>query len=208
MRRLWVSFSVDPQGIERNHARDVISLAPSSALVVLDAPRHLCLRTWVEEHFPTGDWQHLDYVTSHLGSFSARRRNLSLRGFGAPLELDGARSVPPPALSVLPLDANASPSSERGTLTQEPTLVTTGDKWLPRPFGHWAQGARKHLVRAPTGLRAPLPAERHPSRAGAEHYCLARTAGSVTLRMTRSDGAKAWRIPPTKVCGKLGLRTR
>ena len=108
--RLWMSFSVDPQGLERDHARGVVSSAPSSALVVLDAPRHLCLRTWVEEHFLTGDWQHLDYITSHLGSFSARRRNLSVRGFGAPLELSGARSVPP---SMLPLDTNVPSSPEK-----------------------------------------------------------------------------------------------
>ena len=46
-----------------------------------------------------------------------------------------------PLAAMLPLDPKAPAAPVSGTLVQEPTLVTTGDKWLPHPYGHIRQAA-------------------------------------------------------------------
>ena len=55
-----------------------------------------------------------------------------------PANVGKVRANPPPSMQTIPLDSG-TPSELHcmsGVLTQEPGIVTTGDPWLPHPFGH------------------------------------------------------------------------
>ena len=51
-----------------------------------------------------------------------------------PEGLENFRVYPPPAMQMIPLELDAE--ALEGRLTQDPRIVTTGDAWLPHPFGH------------------------------------------------------------------------
>ena len=66
---------------------------------------------------------------------------------------------------MLPLDPKSPAARVEGTLVQEPTLVTTGDRWLPHPYGHVRhRGADLlvHSVKGPAGAFTGVP---HPLKA-------------------------------------------
>ena len=91
-------------------------------------------------------------ITIHLGSLSARKRNLAIWGAPPKFQLEGLKATPHPLLAMLLLDPPAA--SVSGTLVQEPTLVTTGDKWLPHPSGHIRHRGEDllvHSVKGPAG---------------------------------------------------------
>ena len=139
----WYTFSQDPSGRERKRLERVLG-ANSSRLkkLVVDCPRPFDVR-WLEEtlrdHFP--HVESCQYVSSHLGAITARRRSLSFCWRDAsppPIHLDRYLANPPPSMQMIPLDGGAVAEDlcVEGTLTQEPGIVTTGDPWLPHPFGH------------------------------------------------------------------------
>ena len=55
-----------------------------------------------------------------------------------PLDLGQFRANPPPSMQMIPLDSGTTSEKQEipGVLTQEPGIITTGDLWLPHPFGH------------------------------------------------------------------------
>ena len=134
-------------------------------IIVLDSPRQLSLRQWAGEIRPEREWKFLEYITSHLGSLSARKRNLAIWGAPPEFALEGLKVTPHPSLSMLPLDPKSPAARVEGTLVQEPTLVTTGDRWLPHPYGHVRhRGADLlvHSVKGPAGAFTGVP---HPLKA-------------------------------------------
>ena len=79
--------------------------------------------------------------------------------------LEGLKVTPHPSLAMLPLDLKSPAARVEGTLVQEPTLVTTGDRWLPHPYGHFRhRGADLlvHSVKGPAGAFTGVP---HPLKA-------------------------------------------
>ena len=73
--------------------------------------------------------------------------------------------TPHPSLAMLPLDPRSPAARVEGTLVQEPTLVITGDRWLPHPYGHVRhRGADLlvHSVKGPAGAFTGVP---HPLKA-------------------------------------------
>ena len=99
--------------------------------------------------------------TSNLGVPSARRRQC-ICGFAGPgfpdLESFGRYQVPdPPALRYVPLDVTPEESLFIwGKVTVEPTIMTTGDPWLPHPAGHLHIDEVKHLLHKDTGPACAL----------------------------------------------------
>ena len=78
----------------------------------------------------------VSYVSSHFGAVSPRRRALLLcwkEWVVPPPDVN-----PPPFHADIPLEPEAKVATLalEGTLIQEPGIVTTGDPWLPHPFGH------------------------------------------------------------------------
>ena len=71
-------------------------------LKVDSASIHRSSQVWSGEHLPETDQPVSRLWISFFGRSLPRRWNLSIRGSGPPLELEGTRSVPPPALNMLP----------------------------------------------------------------------------------------------------------
>ena len=101
------------------------------------------------------------YRTSDLGVPAARRRqclcgftehqSLQLEPFG------GYQVQDPPALRQLPLEVEPAENLYlKGQVTVEPTIMTTGDPWLPHPAGHICSEGTKHLVHKDTGPACAL----------------------------------------------------
>ena len=153
--RFWASLSQDPHSRERKRMKRVLCAAHGSwEIIVLDSPRQLSLRQWAGEIKPEREWKFLEYITSHLGSLSARKRKLAIWGAPPEFALEGLKVTPHPSLAMLPLDPKSPAARVEGTLVQEPTLVTTGDRWLPHPYGHVRhRGADLlvHSVKGPAG---------------------------------------------------------
>ena len=139
----WYTFSQDPSGRERKRFEKVLK-AQGHRLrkIVVDCPRQLdstCLEQIMEKFFPNVET--CQYISSHLGAITARRRTVCFgwKGtFPPPKDLGQFRANPPPSMQMIPLDSGTASevSSISGVLTQEPGIVTTGDPWLPHPFGH------------------------------------------------------------------------
>ena len=139
----WYTFSQDPSGRERKRLEKVLK-AQGHRLrkIVVDCPRQLdstCLEQIMEKFFPNVET--CQYISSHLGAITARRRTVCFGWKGTsppPKDLGQFRANPPPSMQMIPLDSGTASevSSISGVLTQEPGIVTTGDPWLPHPFGH------------------------------------------------------------------------
>ena len=139
----WYTFSQDPSGRERKRFVGVLG-ANGARLkkLVVDCPRQFDitqLDNMLREVFPNVEI--CQYISSHLGAITARRRTLVLCWKDVsppPANVGQVRANPPPSMQMIPLDSG-TPSELQcisGVLTQEPGIVTTGDPWLPHPFGH------------------------------------------------------------------------
>ena len=111
--------------------------------IVVDCPRQLDV-SQLQARFKKGTFDHVtqvSYVSSHWGTVTARRRTLLLgRKEGVslpPSGMENYRVHPPPSMQLIPLEPETETKSValEGRLTQEPRIVTTGDAWLPHPFG-------------------------------------------------------------------------
>ena len=101
--RFWASLSQDPHSRERKRIKRVLGAAHESwEIIVLDSPRQLSLHQWAGEIRPEREWKFLEYITSHLGSLSARKRNLAIWGAPPEFALEGLKVTPHPSLSMLP----------------------------------------------------------------------------------------------------------
>ncbi|CAE7249929.1 unnamed protein product, partial [Symbiodinium necroappetens] len=129
----WYTFSQDPSGRERRRLERV--LAENSARLkklVVDCPRQINtfqLEQTLKAYFPHVET--CQYVSSHLGAITARRRTLSFcwRDVSPPpVHLGQYRANPPPSMQMIPLDSGSGSEVHRipGVLTQEPGIVTTG----------------------------------------------------------------------------------
>ena len=139
----WYTFSQDPSGRERKRFVGVLE-AQGHRLkkLVVDCPRQFDttgILQVVEKFFP--NVESCQYISSHLGAITARRRTACFCWKGTPpppKELGQFRANPPPSMQMIPLDSGTASEGLgiSGTLIQEPGIVTTGDPWLPHPFGH------------------------------------------------------------------------
>ena len=93
----------------------------SGEVIVLDSPRQLALRDCIGEVKPEREWVFAEYITSHLGSLSAHKRNLAIWGAPPNFQLEGLKATPHPSLAMLPLDPKAPAAPVSGTLVQEPS---------------------------------------------------------------------------------------
>ena len=101
----------------------------------------------------------VDYQTSHHGSFFARARRLWLFGGTADEKerVQAWRVAQVNECQMLPL--RSAEESGKGLcppdylFTREPNLITTGDKWLPKPVGHLVdvRAGSRHLVHSTRG---------------------------------------------------------
>ena len=155
------------QGFE--WARVVERLTSSVCTVaVIDLPRQAETRP-VKEFLTEEGYTctSLSLRTSDLGSLSARRRCLVV-GLRVPQEccvqdLSKKQCSSPPSLSMIPLVQTPSASScVAGTVQLEPTIMTTGDAWLPHPAGHVTVGGAKELVHHPSGPACAFVGVEHP----------------------------------------------
>ena len=106
-----------------------------------------------------GQAQVVDYQTSHHGSFFARARRLWLFGGTADEKerVQAWRVAQVNECQMLPL--RSAEESGKGLcppdylFTREPNLITTGDKWLPKPVGHLVdvRAGSRHLVHSTRG---------------------------------------------------------
>ena len=139
----WYTFSQDPSGRERKRFERILE-AQGHRLrkLVVDCPRQFDSTRLVqvaEKFFPNVETY--QYISSHLGAITARRRTVCFCWKGTlppPKDLGHFRANPPPSMQMIPLDSGTASEalSISGVLTQEPGIVTTGDPWLPHPFGH------------------------------------------------------------------------
>ena len=161
----WIvgTLSHDPYGFEAKGIRQQFQRNCSSSSLLIDSPQEVSAKCLLElealqRNFSTHG--RFLYQTSHLGSFFARKR--CLWSFGD--VTDGVRRIADwrssgvNACWLLPLHtkgaANGHLSPPQYVFTREPNIITTGDKWLPRPVGHLydkSQGKR-HLVHSAKGV--------------------------------------------------------
>ena len=170
-RFLWSSLSQDPNGLELARAFRVLDTALQDdrlVLIVLDVLRHSDPSLILEEFRQRGlNCSSTPYRTSDLGVPTARRRQC-LSGAKPPffpdLEALGRLQVPtPPSLRLVPLDANPCEGLFlEGKVTVEPTIMTTGDPWLPHPAGHFHDEAGKHLLHSELGPACAITGKPDP----------------------------------------------
>ena len=139
----WYTFSQDPSGRERKRLSKVLEThGHRLKKLVIDCPRQMetaPLFQIVGTTFPNVET--CQYVSSHLGAITARRRTVFFCWKDVhppPLDLGQFRANPPPSMQMIPLDSGTTSEKQEipGVLTQEPGIITTGDLWLPHPFGH------------------------------------------------------------------------
>ena len=139
----WYTFSQDPSGRERKRLSKVLEThGHRLKKLVIDCPRQMetaPLSQIVGTTFPNVET--CQYVSSHLGAIAARRRTVFFCWKDVhppPLDLGQFRANPPPSMQMIPLDSGTTSEKQEvpGVLTQEPGIITTGDLWLPHPFGH------------------------------------------------------------------------
>ena len=139
----WHTFSQDPSGRERKRLGRILE-ANGARLkkLVVDCPRQFDitqLDQTLRVFFPNVEI--CQYISSHLGAITARRRTVVFCWKDVsppPTNLGQFRANPPPSMQMIPLDSGTTSEVQciPGVLTQEPGIVTTGDPWLPHPFGH------------------------------------------------------------------------
>ena len=150
--RLWATLSQDPRGCEWNRVVKRLTAA-SVSIVVVDLPRQADTSLVSDFLSKSGYYRTvLSLRTSDLGSLSARRRCLVV-GFlsqqpdGSVEDLSQKQCVSPLSLTMLPLVQDPDPNSRvTGVVQLEPTIMTTGDRWLPHPAGHVIVKGVKELV--------------------------------------------------------------
>ena len=139
----WYTFSQDPSGRERKRLSKVLEThGHRLKKLVIDCPRQMettHLAQTVGAVFPNVET--CQYISSHLGAITARRRTVLFCWRDVPPpppDLGQFRANPPPSMQMIPLDSGTTSEVQciPGVLTQEPGIVTTGDLWLPHPFGH------------------------------------------------------------------------
>ena len=162
--RIWAALS--QKGGE--WARVVERLTSSVAsIVVVDLPRQADTSS-VSRSLEKGYYcTVLSLKTSDLGSFSARRRCLVVgfcsRSSCEVQDLSRKQCSSPPSLTMLPLAQNPSPECRiAGVVQLEPTIMTTGDRWLPHPAGHVMVEGVKELVHHPSGPACAFVGVEHP----------------------------------------------
>ena len=131
-------------------------------MIVIDLPRQANASFIMGELQARGlECTSATYRTSDLGVPAARRRQC-LCGFtehqGLQIEPFGRYQVQdPPALKQLPREVEPAESLfVKGQVIVEPTIMTTGDPWLPHPAGHIHTGGAKRLVHKDTGPACAL----------------------------------------------------
>ena len=176
--RVWASLSQDPHGAEWQRVVERLTSGPCK-IVAVDCPRQTDTAPILEflrkKNFSC---TLLSLRTSDLGSFSARRRSLVVGSCGFSLsEMQGLgqkRCPSPAALNMIPLNQNPSSDSRvKGTVVLEPTIMTTGDSWLPHPAGHVLVAGAKELVHHVTGPACAFVGVEHSLKgvAGTRQFC-------------------------------------
>ena len=162
--------------------------------VVLDASRHLDPSLILEEFRCRGlNCSSTPYRTSDLGVPTARRRHCvsgAKPPFSPDLEALGRLQVPtPPSLKLVPLDEGLF---LKGKVTVEPTIMTTGDPWLPHPAGHFHDETGKRLLHSESGPACAITGRPDPLKG---------YGGTLLL----VDGGHARALSGKEVAGILGL---
>ena len=183
-----------PQKLE--WARVVERLTSSVAsIVVVDLPRQADTSSVSRSLEKMGYYcTVLSLRTSDLGSFSARRRclvGLCSRSSCEVQDLSRKQCSSPPSLTMLPLAQNPSPECRiAGVVQLEPTIMTTGDRWLPHPAGHVMVKGAKELVHHPSGPACAFVGVEHPLKGFGGTLVL--EAGGTAR--PRSLEPKEWRL--------------
>ena len=101
----------------------------------------------------------------------------------------------PPSLTMLPLVQNPSPECRvAGVVQLEPTIMTTGDRWLPHPAGHVTIKGVKELVHHSSGPACAFVGVEHPLKG---------FGGTLILEA----GGTARRLEPAEVVRAQGVET-
>ena len=161
----WVVgvLSNDPQGKEIAQFEKLLKSARPDARILVDHPREISKASRDRLRALTHQWgeaQVATYISSKLGSFFARKRQLWLfRGSAEEKsELETWRVNAVNECRLLPLKSFENPGSCLSPpdfiFTREPNLVTTGDRWLPTPVGHVVdkRSNQKYLVHSVKGV--------------------------------------------------------
>ncbi|CAL1131402.1 unnamed protein product [Cladocopium goreaui] len=152
----------DPKGREADILLKTLARTDWRGRLIVDQPRELSETSGnrlMQLQVQWGQAQVVDYQTSHHGSFFARARRLWLFGGTADEKerVQAWRVAQVNECQMLPL--RSAEESGKGLcppdylFTREPNLITTGDKWLPKPVGHLVdvRAGSRHLVHSTRG---------------------------------------------------------
>ena len=155
----WISSNKESEK-ETSQLLAVLDNSPAHRVFIIEAPSTAelpRLHERLRQRYPF-EYQR-KYVSSHLGSFFARRRQVwvySKFEINLP-DLSQWRVREVNGCWMLPLEPFTQDNSLHGgrfVFTREPNIVTTGDPWLPKPCGHIydKQTQQRHLVHSVKGV--------------------------------------------------------